>query len=78
MWAGVWALLDQSQGGRGITNSHEQLYRFGAARRGFHDVTTGSNSPGSLPGFQAGTGYDMATGWGTPDAAALVRAFGGQ
>lgn len=39
----------------------------------FHDITTGDNiNAGSTVGYSAGVGYDLATGWGTPDAAKLV------
>ncbi len=50
----------------------------------FHDITTGNNSvacsPGSpncgsnsfVTGYNAGTGYDLATGLGSVDAAAMV------
>ena len=32
----------------------------------FNDITTGNNSFGGLTGYNAGTGYDMATGLGSP------------
>ena len=35
----------------------------------FHDITTGSN------GFSATTGYDLATGWGSPNGASLINAL---
>ena len=35
----------------------------------FHDITSGSN------GFSAVTGYDLATGWGSPNGAALINAL---
>jgi subtilase family serine protease len=35
--------------------------------RDFHDVTSGNN------GFQAGTGWDQATGWGSPNFANLIN-----
>ena len=39
----------------------------------FHDVTSGNNSVPGLPGFNAGAGYDAATGLGSVDAAVLVN-----
>jgi len=36
----------------------------------FHDVTTGNNL-----GFDAGSGWDFATGWGSMDARALDAAW---
>jgi subtilase family serine protease len=39
----------------------------------FHDVTLGTNTVPGVTGFNAGPGYDLATGLGSPDAAALVN-----
>jgi hypothetical protein len=36
----------------------------------FHDVTTGNNL-----GFDASSGWDFATGWGSMDGAALDAAW---
>ena len=41
----------------------------------FNDVTTGNNSVPGQPGFNAGTGYDLATGLGSVNPANLVQAF---
>ena len=41
----------------------------------FHDVTAGSNAVPFLPGYPAGTGYDMSTGVGTVNAANIVRGW---
>jgi hypothetical protein len=42
---------------------------------GIVDVTSGNNSFGGVTGFDAGTGYDLASGWGTIDAAKFVPAL---
>lgn len=79
-WAGVVALLAQAHGGRlGLLNG--ELYRLGRMQffgtpRPFHDITDGDNSFGGTPGFAAGPGYDLATGWGSPDVEALLGSFG--
>ena len=39
----------------------------------FHDITSGTNSVPGVPGFAAGTGYDLATGLGSVDANLLVN-----
>jgi len=39
----------------------------------FNDVTSGNNSVPGQAGFSAGTGYDLATGLGSVDAASLVN-----
>lgn len=80
MFAGVMALADQAAGHRlGMINA--ALYRIGAstakARRaaGLVDVTRGSNSFSGVPGFSAKPGFDLASGWGTVDAAKFVPAL---
>jgi len=40
-------------------------------------VTAGNNANNGIPGYSAGVGYDLATGWGSPDIAKLVAAFPG-
>src|SRR3954451_23527105 len=75
--AGVVAIADQYAGRRlGLLNP--TLYRLaagGGTGSGIVDVTHGSNAVGTRPGFPAGRGYDLATGLGTVDASALVRAL---
>jgi subtilase family serine protease len=39
----------------------------------FHDITSGNNSVPGVTGFNAGTGYDQATGLGSVDANLLVN-----
>lgn len=38
----------------------------------FHDITVGSNTFDGIGGYNARQGWDPVTGWGTPDANALV------
>jgi len=84
-WAGLIALADQIAGNR-VGDVNKTLYHFGKggnASAYFHDVTTGNNGlifvgPGTgtpIAGFSAGSGYDAATGWGTPIASTLVPAI---
>ena len=72
-WAAVAALLDQGCAG---TLSPSGLYS-AAGSGAFHDVTSGNNDFTSNNGgeFPALHGFDMATGMGTPDAAALLGAL---
>jgi len=73
MWAGFTALFDAKAGTK-LGNGNTKFYAIGnSANYGtaFHDVTTGSNG-----GFQAGTGYDDVTGWGSYDGAGLAGALG--
>ena len=55
-----------------------RIARSSSYHQAFHDITTGSNivntpvRPAGLAGYQAGPGWDPATGWGSPDAQVLV------
>jgi len=80
VWAGMAALLVQKRGGRlGLLNG--ELYELGAEQalglraHVFHDVTVGNIGLPGVPGPAAGPGYDLATGWGSFDAPALLAAF---
>jgi kumamolisin len=73
IWAGLAAIMNQyltSNGGRLIGDLNPLLYRIaeGAPLPAFRDVTLGGNAVAD-----AGPGYDMATGLGTPDVDNLVR-----
>jgi len=49
------------------------LYQMSAAGIGFIDVTTGSNDLFSTGSYSAGTGYDLASGLGSPNGAAFIN-----
>jgi uncharacterized protein (TIGR03437 family) len=82
-FAGIVALLNQTQAQPGLGNINPALYRLAQSTTNvFHDITTGNNivpcakgSPdcqnGSM-GYQAGPGYDLVTGLGSVDAHQLV------
>jgi pseudomonalisin len=75
-FAGLMALIVQQQGAQG--NVNPTLYQLARNQYGnagavvFHDVTAGNNSFGGVAGFTAGPGYDLVTGLGSVDAAALA------
>ncbi|HZU38003.1 MAG TPA: S8 family serine peptidase [Gemmataceae bacterium] len=79
MMAGMVALVDQARAlnGQGSLDGATQtlpgLYQAAATAYGqnFNDVTTGNN------GYQAGTGYDLVTGLGSPRPAGLVQTLAG-
>ena len=87
-FAGVVAILNQyliQQGDQtkaGLGNINPRLYRLAQTPGVFHDITTGSNKipcAGGSPdcstgfiGFNAGPGYDLATGLGSADSFNLV------
>ena len=51
-------------------------YALGAIGRGFHDVTVGNNSANDVTGYNATPGWDLTTGWGSPNLAQVFGAFG--
>jgi subtilase family serine protease len=89
-WAGLAALAAQTRHAR-LGWLNPQLYALSLVKPVynalFHDITTGDNSfvgtddagnPVSVPGFAAKTGWDAATGLGTPKANKLVPVLGGK
>jgi subtilase family serine protease len=78
-WASLVALADSSSaciaGGVRVGFANELLYSLPASD--FDDVTSGNNSDAGVTGYSAGSGYDMASGRGTPNGAALLPALCG-
>jgi subtilase family serine protease len=72
MFAGYMALVNQYAAFKGVAppgfiNPRIYFLGIGPHYNGtFHDITTGSN------GFPAVTGYDLATGWGSPNGSGLI------
>lgn len=76
LMAAVVGLADQAaRHDLGLINP--ALYAMGprGRRAGIVDVTSGCNSTAKVTGFCAGTGFDIASGWGTVDAATFVPAL---
>ncbi len=77
LWAGYLALVNQQRasnrnGSLGFINP--ALYSIGTGSSydtNFHDITSGSN------GYSATTGYDLATGWGSPNGTTLLNTLAG-
>jgi pseudomonalisin len=82
-WAGIVALLNQAGSAEGFGAINTRLYalarqQYAAGGSGpFHDVVAGDNSFDGVTGFNAGVGYDLCSGVGTPDVDLLVRSFVG-
>lgn len=79
-WAAIFAIANELSAGKGlgpIGFVNPTLYRLaqtGAYSKDFHDITEGDNRLAGTPvGFTAHTGWDDASGWGTPNVANLVR-----
>jgi subtilase family serine protease len=75
MWAGYLALINQQSAASGngpLGFIDPALYSIGGGSSydsDFHDITSGSN------GYSATTGYDLASGWGSPNGTALINAL---
>lgn len=80
LFAGLMALAAQLNGGP-VGTVNQALYQIGAhgAKAGIADVVSGNDSSTvgntTVPGFTAGPGFDVATGWGTVDASRFVPAI---
>ena len=82
-WAGFIALVNQQaaeDGQASVGFLAPLLYHLGTVSSYsaiFHDVTSGCNPPiaGVGPGFCAGSGYDLVTGWGSPNGVATINAL---
>jgi subtilase family serine protease len=78
MWAGYLALTNQQSvfnglGPVGFINP--KIYTIGLATtysEDFHDIVSGSN------GYSATIGYDLASGWGSPNGSGLIDGLGGK
>jgi kumamolisin len=78
LWAATVALINQDLKKKGLHEvgfANPAIYWMGEnsakfSARPFHDVTTGNNLA-----YDAGTGWDFATGWGSMDGAALDAAW---
>lgn len=77
-WAAIVALANQARGFHGEPNLgylNDTLYRLGAGT--WHDITFGNNQLAGTPfGYDAGPGYDIASGLGTPNVSSFVSAVG--
>jgi kumamolisin len=75
MWAGYLALANQQAASNGSAAPgfiNPAVYTLGLSSgyaAAFHDITSGNN------GFPATTGYDLDTGWGSPNGAGLINAL---
>jgi uncharacterized repeat protein (TIGR03803 family) len=84
LWAGFMALVNQqAKVNTGLSAGfiNPAVYALGLGSNytsAFHDTTTGNNFWTSSPSkFSAATGYDLATGWGSPNGSAMITALAG-
>jgi len=77
MWAGYMALVNQqavANGNSALGFINPIIYPLGLGSgygTDFHDITSGGN------GYSAVAGYDLATGWGSPNGTGLINALAG-
>ena len=76
MWAGYIALVNQQLKANGFSTIgfiNPYLYSFGVSSSystDFHDITSGKSGS-----YSAVTGYDLVTGWGSPNGQGLINAL---
>ncbi|HEX7570671.1 MAG TPA: protease pro-enzyme activation domain-containing protein, partial [Verrucomicrobiae bacterium] len=82
LWAGFMALVNQQAAANGLPPVgflNPALYALGKGTNYaavFHDITTGNNTSSSSPNnYYAVPGYDLCTGWGTPNGSNLINAL---
>ena len=61
----------------GFEQRHDRLHRSARSTRPanstlFHDITSGTSGS-----YKAGTGYDLVTGWGSPNGSGLINLLAG-
>jgi subtilase family serine protease len=82
LWAGYTALVNQQAASLGLSSVgflNPALYGIGQGplySSAFHDTTEGDNFwPSSPSEFSASSGFDLCTGWGTPNGMNLINAL---
>ena len=89
LWAGFMALVNQQAATLGRSPAgfiNPAVYAIGKGQNAgfsyaacFHDTTSGNNFWSSSPSaYSAEPGYDLCTGWGTPNGVNLINALAGQ
>jgi subtilase family serine protease len=80
-WAAFLALVNQqavSIGYKNIGFINPTIYTIGKGAnydKDFHDITSGDNNNGDGKSYNAVVGYDMVTGWGSPNGQDLINAL---
>ena len=75
--AAMVSVAAQACGISGVGFMDPRLYQMAQDGTGILDITTGSNDLYGTGGYSATTGYDMASGLGTPDASTFLPALCG-
>jgi uncharacterized repeat protein (TIGR03803 family) len=82
LWAGFTALVNQEAAANGqppVGFLNPVLYALGQSAdytNNFHDITVGNNATDTSGGlFPAVPGYDLCTGWGSPQGSNLIHSL---
>src|ERR1035437_119462 len=76
MWAGYMALVNEQAAANGHATLgfiNPAIYSYGTASGYFHDITSGTSGS-----YSAVSGYDLVTGWGSPNGTGLINALAGK
>jgi subtilase family serine protease len=82
-WAGYIALANQQNETNNSTTLgflNPLIYPIGFGSSydsNFHDITSGNNNNGDGKSYNACVGYDMVTGWGSPNGPTLINTLTG-
>jgi subtilase family serine protease len=82
-WAGFLALTNQqvvANGNSTLGFLNPIIYPIAEGSNytsDFHDITSGNNNNGKGKSYNAVTGYDLVTGWGSPNGQNLINALAG-
>jgi subtilase family serine protease len=82
-WAGFLALVNQqvvANGNSTLGFVDPTIYSIGKGTNynsDFHDITSGNNNNGHGQSYNAVVGYDLVTGWGSPNGQNLINALAG-
>jgi subtilase family serine protease len=77
LWAGYTRLIAKASHGSRLGLMNPRLYELGnmGSESGLIDVVVGNNTFHGVTGYFAGPGYDMTTGWGSPDMSILLQSY---
>src|SRR5581483_8817391 len=85
LWAAFTAMVNQhalAHGESTVGFINPAFYSIGLGSgytTAFHDITSGNNTnEASTTKYMAATGYDLCTGWGTPNGTNMVNALASQ
>jgi subtilase family serine protease len=78
-WAGFSRLIAEAEDNPRLGLINPRLYELGntGSESGLIDVTQGNNLFNGAGGYDALAGYDMTTGWGSPDMNMLLNSYVG-